>query len=249
MKTNITMKSTDRVLFGVTIRQETKTQFLSVTDLQEAYTRARVENGWSDRKVADIFVTNAAVERIFYILKEQGILETSFVGFMKEVTDSSLVKVLKKYGAYKTVGARKNKQTMCNPYVWMMLALELNPALYAKVVMWLTDNLIINRIEAGDKYNDLCRAISKFKDVDYRSVAKGINYIVFNVHETQIRDTATAEQLKEIDDLQKSLAFAVDMGYIMSMDELIGELRKLWYRKWGNKFIIGKKSRGHAVDK
>lgn len=36
MKTNIVLKSTDRNLFGVTVRQETKTQFLSVTDLQEA---------------------------------------------------------------------------------------------------------------------------------------------------------------------------------------------------------------------
>lgn len=238
MKTNITMKSTDRNLFGVTIRQETKTQFLSVTDLQEAYTHARIQNGWSERRIERILSTNDAAERIYFILKEQGLIDAPFGVFMKEVTDSSLVKVMKKYKAYKTVGARMSKQTMCNPYIWMMIALEMSPALYAKVVMWLTDNLIINRIEAGDKYNALCRAISKFPDVDYRSVAKGINYIVFNVHETQIRDTATAEQLKDIDDLQKSLAFAVDMGYIKSMSELMNELRKLWQKKWGSKFAL-----------
>lgn len=239
METNITMKSTDRDLFGVTIRQETKTQFLSVTDLQEAYTRARIQNGWGERRVERILSTNDAAERIYYILKEQGLTDAPFGAFMKQVSDMSLVKVMKKYGAYKTVGARHNKQTMCNPYIWLMIALEMNPELYAKVVMWLTDNLIINRIEAGDKYNALCRAISKFSDVDYRSVAKGINYIVFNVHETQIRDTATAEQLKEIDDLQKSLAFAVEMGYIKSMSNLMDELRKLWQKKWGSKFQIG----------
>lgn len=240
MKTNITMRSTDRNLFGVTIRQETKTQFLSVTDLQEAYTRARVQNGWSDRRVADILSTNSSAERVYYILHEQGFIKTDFSAFMKSVEKESLVKIMKQAGAYKTCGARTNKQTMCNPYIWVMLAMELNPALYAKVVMWLTDNLIINRIEAGDKYNALCRAISKFPDVDYRSVAKGINYIVFNEHETMIRNTATAEQLKEIDDLQKSLAFAVDMGYIKSMEALMEELRKLWQKKWGNKFTLGK---------
>lgn len=238
MKTNITMKSTDRNLFGVTIRQETKTQFLSVTDLQEAYTHARIQNRWSERRIERILSTNDAVERIYFILKEQGLVDAPFGVFMKEVTDSSLVKVMKKYKAYKTVGARANKQTMCNPYIWMMIALEMSPALYAKVVMWLTDNLIINRIEAGDKFNALCRAISKFPDVDYRSVAKGINYIVFNVHETQIRDKANADQLKEIDDLQRSLAFAVDMGYIKSMSELMQELRKLWQKKWGSKFAL-----------
>lgn len=237
MKTNITMKSTDRVLFGVTIRQETKTQFLSVTDLQEAYTIARVQKGWSDKRINDILSTNASAERVYYVLKEQDFIKTDFPAFMKDVEKGSLVKVMKRCGAYKTVGARANKQTMCNPYIWVMLAMELNPELYAKVVIWLTDNLIMNRIEAGDKYNALCRAISKFKDVDYRKVAKGINYIVFNVHETQIRDTATAEQLKEIDDLQKALAFAVDMGYIKSMSDLMEELRRIWKKKWGDKFL------------
>ena len=43
MKSNVTMLSKDRVLFGVTIRQDTKNGFLSVTDLQDAYFRARVE--------------------------------------------------------------------------------------------------------------------------------------------------------------------------------------------------------------
>lgn len=237
MKTKVVMKSSDRNLFGVTIRQDTN-QFLSVTDLQEAYTQARVKNGWSDRKIADILVTTTSAERIFYILKEQGFIKTDFLGFMEEVKNTSLVKVMKKYGAYKTVGARHDKQVICNPYIWVMLALELNPEIYAKVIVWLTDDLIINRIEAGDRYNDLCRACSKFPNVDYRSIAKGINYIVFNVHETMIRNKASQEQLKELDDLQKKLAFAVDMGYISSMSSLMNEMRKLWRSKWGHTQIL-----------
>lgn len=240
MKTNVTMKSTDRNLFSVTIRQETKTQFLSVTDLQEAYTHARVQNGWAQKNLNEILSTPAMAERIYFVLTEAENIKIDFSTFMDDVKKTSVVKALKRYGLYKTVGARQNKQTMCNPYIWMMLAMELNPRIYAKVIVWLADNLIINRIEAGDKYNALCRAISKFSDVDYRAVAKGINYIVFNEHETMIRNTATAEQLKEIDDLQKSLAFAVDMGYIKSMAALMEELRKLWQKKWGSKFSLAK---------
>ena len=46
MKTNVTMQSEkDRELFGVIIRQNTKDSMLSLTDLQEAYTRARILNG------------------------------------------------------------------------------------------------------------------------------------------------------------------------------------------------------------
>lgn len=235
MKGNVTLKSKDRVLFGITIRQDTKNGFLSVTDLQEAYLRARIEKGWSDRRVEHILSNSSSAERIFYILEKQGIIKTGFQAFMKEVENSSLVKVLKKYGAYKTKGARENKHTSCNPYIWVLLAMELNPELYATVVIWLGDNLITNRIEAGDKYNELCRSASRFKDVDYAKIGRALNYVVFNQHEKMLRNTATQDELKEIDEIQKSLAFAIDMGYIKSFDGLIGEMRKLWCIKWGGK--------------
>lgn len=233
MKTAVTMESKDRELFGVTIRQDTKTQFLSITDLQEAYTHARIEKGWNEKRVENILSNYESAERIYYILEKQGFIKTGFPAFIEEVKKTSLIKVMKKYGVYKTVGARNNRSVSCNPYIWVLLALELNPEIYATVVMWLTDNLIINRIEAGDRYNDLCRAASIFPDVDYRVIAKGLNYIVFNIHETLLRNKATQEQLKELDDLQKSLAFAIDMGYIKSYKQLIDEMRVLYRKKWG----------------
>lgn len=233
MKSNIVLNSKDRVLYGVTIKQDTKNQFLSLTDLQEAYTVARVNNGWSDRRIERILSTNDSAERIYYILFEQGFIKTQFGVFMKDVENNSLVKVMKGCGAYKTKGRGINRTTMCNPYIWVMIAMELNPELYAKVIIWLTDNLIINRIEAGDKYNELCRACSKFKDVDYRMIAKGLNYIVFNIHETMIRNKASQEELRELDDLQKSLAFSVNMGYIKSFNDLHCTMQKLWFEKWG----------------
>lgn len=235
MKSNVTLKSKDRVLFGVTIRQDTKNGFLSVTDLQDAYFRARVEKGWADRRIERILSTNDSAERIFYILEKQGLIKTHFCAFMKEVEESSLVKVMKKYGAYKTSGARENKHTSCNPYIWVLLAMELNPELYATVVMWLGDNLITNRIEAGDKYNELCRAASRFKDVDYAQIGRALNYVIFNKHEKMLRNTATQEELKEIDDIQKSLAFAIDMGYIKSFQSLMEEMYKIWHNKWDKK--------------
>ena len=170
MISNVVLKSKDRILFGVTIKQDTKSEFLSLTDLQEAYTLARIKNGWNDRRINDILSTNISSERVFYILKERKFIKTDLPAFMEDVEKQSLVKVMKKYGAYKTIGKGGNRTTMCEKYIWVMLALELNPEIYAKVVCWLADNLIMNRIEAGDKYNELCRACSKFNNVDYRSI-------------------------------------------------------------------------------
>lgn len=44
------MVSKDRELFGVIIKQDTKTSFMSLTDLQEAYTKKRVEMGWNENR-------------------------------------------------------------------------------------------------------------------------------------------------------------------------------------------------------
>lgn len=234
MKSNVILESKDRILFGITIRQDTQKEFLSLSDLQESYTIARLKNGWSDRRINDILSSNTSSERVYYILKERGFIEAGIYAFMDEVQKTSLVRVMKKYGAYKTIGRGENRTTMCEKYIWIMLALELNPEIYAKVVCWIGDSLIINRIEAGDKYNDLCRACSKFKDVDYRIIAKCLNYIIFNVHETLIRNKATQLELKELDDLQRSLAFSVNMGYINSFDDLHNTMKRLWFNKWKN---------------
>lgn len=235
MKTNVTMVSKDRDLFGVTIKQDTKTSFMSLTDLQEAYTRKRIEMGWNDKRIENILSNKESAERIYYVLEKQGyFVKTGFPVFMEMVGKESLIKVMKKVGAYKTVGKGANRRTICNPYIWVLVAMELNPMLYAEVVTWLTDKLILNRIEAGDKYNILARAVAKFKDVDYSKMAKGLNWIVFNEHQSMIRNTATQEQLKELEQLQSNLAFYIDMGHVGSFEDLLKIMRDLYRKKYKN---------------
>lgn len=236
MKTNVTMVSKDRELFGVTIKQDTKTSFMSLTDLQEAYTRKRIEMGWNDKRIENILSNKESAERIFYILDKQGyMVKTTQAVFMEMVEKESLIKVMKKLGAYKTVGRGANRRTVCNPYIWVLVAMELNPMLYAEVVMWLTDRLILNRIEAGDKYNTLSRAVAKFDDVDYAKMARGLNYIVFNEHQTMIRNKATQEQLRELDQLQSNLVFYIDMGHVKSFNDLLNVMRGLYDKKYNKK--------------
>lgn len=242
MKTNVTMVSTDRNLFGVIIKQDTKTSFMSLTDLQEAYSRKRIEMGWSEKRIENILSNKDSSERIYYILEKQGyMIKTGFPVFMEMVEKQSLIKVLKKVGAYKTTGRGSDRRVMCNPYIWVLVALELNPMMYAEVVTWLTDTLILSRIEVGDRYNTLSRAVARFPDVDYSRMAKGLNYIVFNKHETMLRNKATQNQLKELELLQSNLVFYIDMGNIKSFDDLIKTMGVLYKKKWGSEAISSKK--------
>jgi hypothetical protein len=226
MKTNIVMKSEkDRELFGVVIKQETKTGFMSLTDLQEAYIHGRVLNGWSDKHLTEVFRDTANVERIYYILYEQGVIKSQISEFMEMVSEKGTIKTLKSIGVYKTTGRGENKTVMCNPYIWVLVAMELNPQLYAKVVTWLTDKLILNRIEAGNFYKTLSSSLTKIQNPDYKNIAISLNIAIFGRHETGIRNTGSKEQLEELTRLEDRISFAIERGYIKNNAEIIKAIR------------------------
>lgn len=233
MKTNVTLLSQSRALFGITIRQETKTGHLNLSDLDRAYQVARRQFGWSEKgKVQDIIAQKENSERVFYVLKEIGLINSDFSEFMRAVENEGLLKVLKAMGCYKTSGRGSNKTTWCNPYLWVLIAMELNPMLYGKTVVWLTDRLVFNRIEAGNMFKGLTKAIAKFPDVDYANLARALNHIVFGRHESGIRNTGTEEQLRELERLESNLAFSIDSGFIKSFPQLMEHLRGVWYKKY-----------------
>jgi len=92
--------------------------------------------------------------------------------------------------------------------------------------MWLTDKLILNRIEAGNFYKGLSRSVSKFENIDYIKLAKALNYKVFKKHETGIRNFATKEELERLYQLESNLAFSIDMGFIRSFEDCINTINK-----------------------
>lgn len=233
MKTNVTMESeNDRELFGVVIRQNTKDSMLSLKDLQEAYTRARVQFGWHDKRVDHILAYEENTERIFYLLKEQNILDDKcmLTDFYESVNQNGIVKVLKELGVYRTTGRGENKQSVCNPYIWVLVAMELNPMLYAKVVTWLTDKLILNRIEAGNFYKSLSGALYKIPNPNYLEIAKSLNVKVFGKHETGIRNKGSQKQLSELARVEDNIAYCINKGFYKTNDDVIKAIEEFEVR-------------------
>lgn len=225
MKTNVIMNSPDRELFGVKIRQETKTNFLNLTDLQEVYTRARIQYGWVDKRIDHILNYNDNIYRIYYILYEQKIINVCINTFIENAKNIGFLKYLKQLGVYKASGARQAKTLWCNQYIWVLVAMELNPLLYAKVVIWVSDKLILNRIEAGNFYKDLSKAVVKLENIDYSKLAKALNYKIFGRHETGIRNLATKEELQKLTQLESNLAFAIEKKYLKTFDDVINAIQ------------------------
>lgn len=221
MKTNVTLISDDRVLFGHVIKQNTKDHSLSVTDLQNAYAFARFQYGWSDRRVTDILQYKPVQDRVYHLLNERGLIKTSLPAFMEMVDKEGIVKVLKGLQVWKTTGRGANKSTFADPYIWVLLAMELNPLIYAKVIMWLTDSLIFNRVLAGDNYRPMTNAISNIiPDPDYSLICRTINERVFGYHEKDIRNKAAQDRLLELSDFQKYITQSIKIGVIRNSKDL-----------------------------
>jgi len=226
MKTNVILKSKDRNLFGVIIKQQTQNGFISITDLQKAYEIARWQHGWSDKRVNDILSSTSSKERIFYLLKERGVIKTDITAFMEMVDKEGVVKVLKGLQVWKTTGKGESKAVFCDQYIWVLLALEMNPLLYAKVIIWLTDSLIFDRLEAGSEYKPMNQAISTIiREPSYPLYAREINAKVFGFHQTGMRNLASAKELNKIADIEKFITQSVKMGFLKSEADIVKAIK------------------------
>lgn len=124
-----------------------------------------------------------------------------------------------------------NAGTWMHPYLFIKFAMWMNPKFELQVIKFVYDQLIDNRHNAGVNFSRLTKSVKKFKKVDYPTIAKGLNWIVFGVHEKNIRNTASESQLNELTELQNKLSFAIDMNYIKNFSELLKEMRKLYHAK------------------
>lgn len=222
MKTNVTLTSTDRELFGTKIRQQTKDSFLSLTDLQNAYEIARWKHGWGERYIKTIMQTIDFKERVFYLLENQGVIKVGINTFIEMVEKEGIAKVLKGLGVYKTTGARSTKQTFCNPYIWVLLAMEMNPMIYAKVVMFLTDSLVFDRLDAGAAYLPLNSKIkSIIENPDYSKFARLVNIKIFGSHTNGMRNLASSNDLKKLANIENQIITAIDMNWIKNEEDLL----------------------------
>jgi hypothetical protein len=228
MKTNVVLESKDRELFGITIKQETKTGFLSVSELQKAYEKARWQYGWSQLDISSLMQSNKMIERLYYLLKDKDIIKTEISVFTEMCKNEGITKVLKGLGVWKTTGKGNTRVVMCDPYIWISIALELNPIIYAKVIGFITDSLIFDRIEAGSEFKPMNTAIkSIIPNPEYPKYAIAINKKVFGTHLSGMRNLATAQELKKITKIEQFVTNAIDMGMIRTDEQILKTIQNM----------------------
>jgi len=186
------------------VQQRTKDGMFNATDLLKQW---NYDSG-QKKELKSFFKLKNTHEFIDELIKEENLN-----GY-----DSTHLKVRGKYGG-----------TWMTPILFVKFAMWINPRFEVQVIKFVYDQLIEFRNDAGDNYKELSSSVQKFIDINYPIMAKGLNHIVFGKHKKGIRQEATTAQLTSLNDLQKKLAFAIDMGYIKSFDELLSEMRRLYF--------------------
>lgn len=125
----------------------------------------------------------------------------------------------------------KNGGTWMHPYLFIDFAMWLNPKFKLQVIKFVYDELIKHRHLAGDNYNKLCAALSRFNDVDYHEIGKMLNYVVFNTHERGIRNIATPEQEDDLQQLERDMIKYIEMGFVNSFEQFKNAMRKEWSKR------------------
>lgn len=139
----------------------------------------------------------------------------------------------------------KNGGTWMHPYLFIKFAMWLNPKFEVKVIKFVYDELIKYRNEAGDAYREMCSSVASIVDKEKSAskaitkVAKALNYIVYNAHESEIRNKQAEEsKVKELAELERDITKLINRGFIKTFDQLIKYLRQLWSEKYLPKELV-----------
>jgi hypothetical protein len=132
---------------------------------------------------------------------------------------------------------RPIEQVWMHPYLFIKFAMWINPRFEVKVIKFVYDEMIKYRHEAGDEYKALSSAVSKIVPADFmqtaiKKIAEGVNWVVFNNHESGIRNKFGNEQKqRELSALERKVADLINEGFITEYKQVVGYLRKLYHDK------------------
>lgn len=196
--------------YGMKISQDKNTGFLSLSDLQELYSRARLDYGWRDKRVSSIWNSESTKCKSYYILKDLGIVNYGYYDFMDEVRRSSLIKVLKRLGVYKTYGARETKKSMCHPSLWLLAAFSLNDFMIKINGIPKASISLKNRMTIKEDYGDIILHTSRLEGFNIDTLVENLNTLDDN----------------DVIRVVQGVSFLVESGMETSFEKIMGIIQK-----------------------
>lgn len=211
MITNQIMK---RPLAGFVVEQRTKDAFFNATSLLKQWNE---QTGVTQRHLDKYFASSKTVEFIQTIMKRENLNTPKMV-------------YLKSRG--------RNGGTYMHPILFIDFCMWINPSFKYDVLRFVYDKMLTYRNEAGDAYRELASAMNKIcaphQMKRYMPIlGKGINYIITNKHDKQLRNEyGTEEKQKEYFELEKQVAMLINEGFLKTPEDVVNYLRRKFQQKY-----------------
>ena len=191
----------ERDLNGVIVRQSTKTSCFNATDLMNIY-NAGSSITQKQKQIQDYMANKSTKEYIAAIqadilnVQNSGVLESPLVHYAKRG----------KYGG-----------TWMHPYLFIDFAMWLSPEFKLTCVKWIYDKLIEVRINSGDTFKEVNRALTfdntvKIQQSIYINEANMINKLAFGKADGGQRNHAKEDQLRMLTQLQRADVALIKKG-------------------------------------
>lgn len=233
MKTNKTMI---RPMGEFNILQRTDNRMFNATQLLDQWNRANPDN---QRRLDKFWDSTHLPELMEEIVRNEypDVDLTSYSkkkGLKKSKFNTPKFGELKKI-LCKTKAGRYGSGTWMHPMLFIKFAMYLNPRFEYQVLKFIQDELIKYRHEAGDQCNAMKKALSGIitdPSTQYPHVMKALNLIIFGQHDKDVRQTGTAEQLKELATLESFISESISCGLIRSFEHLLEVLRNKYRQKY-----------------
>lgn len=137
----------------------------------------------------------------------------------------------------------KNGGTWMHPMLFFDFAMWLNPNFRYDVIKFVYDQMIKFRNDAGDAYRELSSSVGsivskEFMPVAMSHIAKGLNYIVFNDHQPNIRNQKGSEDLMmELFHMERKLADLIKEKFLHNYEQVMNYLRVRYQDKYTPKVL------------
>jgi hypothetical protein len=137
----------------------------------------------------------------------------------------------------------KNGGTWMHPMLFFDFAMWLNPNFRYDVIKFVYDQMIKFRNDAGDAYRELSSSVGsivskEFMPVAMSHIAKGLNYIVFNDHQPNIRNQKGCEDLmRELFHMERKLADLIKEKFLHNYEQVMNYLRARYQDKYTPKVL------------
>ena len=203
-----------RPLAGFVVEQRTKDAFFNATSLLKQWNE---QTGVTQRHLDKYFASSKTVEFIQTIIKRENLNTPKMV-------------YLKSRG--------RNGGTYMHPILFIDFCMWINPSFKYDVLRFVYDKMLTYRNEAGDAYRELASAMNKictpYQMKRYMPIlGKGINYIVTNKHDKQLRNEyGTEEKQKEYFELEKQVAMLINEGFLKTPEDVVNYLRRKFQQKY-----------------